>query len=97
MRNYLELGKWNAICDRCGFKRKNDQLRKEWTGLMVCADTCWESKHPQLMLRVPEDNPSVPWARTEPADTFVEVGSPLLTEDGEFLFAEDNQILLTET
>lgn len=25
-----------AICDRCGFKYRRSQLRKEWTGLLVC-------------------------------------------------------------
>ena len=36
-----------AICDRCGFKKKLHDLRKEWTGLKVC-DACFEPKHPQL-------------------------------------------------
>ena len=27
-----------AICDRCGFKFELRELRKEWTGLMVCKD-----------------------------------------------------------
>ncbi len=31
----------NAICDRCGFRYKFYNLKKEWTGLMVC-DGCWE-------------------------------------------------------
>lgn len=26
-----------AICDRCGFEYDHGELRKEWTGLMVCA------------------------------------------------------------
>lgn len=25
-----------AICDRCGFEYRLSELRKEWTGLMVC-------------------------------------------------------------
>ena len=29
-----------AICDRCGFKKKLHDLRKEWTGLKVC-DACF--------------------------------------------------------
>jgi hypothetical protein len=36
-----------AHCDRCGFKYKLLELRKEWTGLKVC-DSCFEPKHPQL-------------------------------------------------
>lgn len=30
-------GKVRAICDRCGFEYRLSELRKEWTGLMVCA------------------------------------------------------------
>ena len=71
MRNRLELGSWNALCDRCGLKRKNYMLAKEWTGLMVCKDTCWEPRHPQTMLHVPEEQISTPWARPEPSDSFV--------------------------
>jgi hypothetical protein len=72
MRNYLVLGKWNVICDRCGFEYKNDELREEWTGLRTCK-ACWEPKHPQLMIRVPTDNPTPPWTRPEPEDTFITV------------------------
>lgn len=34
----------NAICDRCGFRRKHRELVKEWTGLMVCKATCLDPK-----------------------------------------------------
>lgn len=79
MRNYLELGKWNVICDRCGFKYKNTDLRKEWTGLMVC-DSCWEPRHPQTLIKVPKEDSSVPWARPEPTDVFVSVPDAISTE-----------------
>jgi hypothetical protein len=36
-----------AICDRCGFRYKYTQLRKEWTGFFVCSE-CYEPKEPQL-------------------------------------------------
>lgn len=29
-------GAVRAICDRCGFEYPLSELRKEWTGLMVC-------------------------------------------------------------
>jgi hypothetical protein len=75
-------GAWNAICDRCGFQHKNYQLKKEWTGLMVCGK-CFETRHPQDLLRVPTENPSVPWTRPDSStDTFVASSSPLTTEDG---------------
>lgn len=73
MRNYYEPGSWNVICDRCGLKKKNTDLRKEWTGLMVCADTCWETRHPQTLLKVEEEKISTAWARPEPTDKFITV------------------------
>ena len=36
-----------AICDRCGFEYKLNQLKEEWNGLKTCP-TCFEPKHPQL-------------------------------------------------
>ena len=37
-----------GICDRCGFGYPLLELRKEWTGLLVCIEECYEEKHPQL-------------------------------------------------
>lgn len=31
-----KFGEPKAICDRCGFAFQLGQLRKEWTGFMVC-------------------------------------------------------------
>lgn len=73
MRNYYEPGQWNVICDRCGLKRKSGQVRQEWTGLMVCADTCYETRHPQTLIQVPEEHINTEWARPEPADIFIDV------------------------
>tara|TARA_R100000231_G_scaffold1933_1_gene3370 strand:+ start:738 stop:1532 length:795 start_codon:yes stop_codon:yes gene_type:complete len=36
-----------ALCDRCGFKYKYKDLRKEWNGAKTCP-SCYEEKHPQL-------------------------------------------------
>lgn len=69
MNTYFKSGRWNAICDVCGFKFKSDEMKKRWDGLMVCkAD--YELDHPQKYLRVREDSSSVPWVRDEPADQF---------------------------
>lgn len=70
MRNYLVLGDWNAICDRCGLKHKASQLKKEWDGLMVC-EPCYEPRHPQDFLRVAQEQISPPWARPEGEDVFI--------------------------
>jgi len=34
--NSYIVGGVYGICDRCGFKYRLRDLRKEWTGLMVC-------------------------------------------------------------
>lgn len=63
-----------VICDRCGFKKWDRDCRKEWTGLLVCRDTCWEPRHPQEFVAGRADRQAVPDPRPEPADVFLEVG-----------------------
>ena len=70
--SYYKPGVWNALCDRCGVEFKSNQLRAEWTGLMVCS-LCFETRHPQDLLRVPREDVSVPWTRPDPDDVFVDV------------------------
>jgi hypothetical protein len=44
-------GKYSfAICDRCGFKKKYNEIKEEWTGFRVCSE-CYEPKSPQLESR----------------------------------------------
>lgn len=43
---YIPGRPW-AVCDRCSFIRRHDELKKEWTGLLVCAE-CYDSRPPQL-------------------------------------------------
>ena len=84
--------RWRAICDRCGSKRWNDELRKEWDGLMVCADTCWEPRNPQDFVRGVQDKQNPPWVRPEPADVFVPTAFLRLENSdgaGGFLLLED--------
>ena len=33
--NKFVSGQWNAICDRCGFKFKSSELKKDWQGLQA--------------------------------------------------------------
>lgn len=65
-------GQWNCICDRCGLEFKSGKLREEWTGLRVCNE-CYESRHPQTLIRVPKEDSSIPWSRPEQTDSFIEV------------------------
>jgi hypothetical protein len=72
MKPTYKPGSWNAICDVCGFQHKAEELQKRWDGLMVCKED-FETRHPQTLLRVPTDNPSLPWSRPEPPDTYINV------------------------
>lgn len=58
-----------ALCDRCSFKWRINELRKEWNGLFVCPD-CWDPKHPQLTLATSKDDQSVKDARPDRSSTF---------------------------
>lgn len=72
-----QSGKWLVICDRCGFKRMNDEVVQTWDKYIVCKPSikqgCFEHRHPQDFIRPVKDDPSVPFTRREPADVFVEV------------------------
>jgi len=72
MSSKLILGQWNALCDRCGFEFKGSQLKREWTGLMVCPED-YEADHPQKYIRVQPDGLPVPDPRPEPEDEFTYV------------------------
>ncbi len=63
MGNRFASGKWAiAQCDRCNFRFKLKQLRKEIIktknyNLLVCPQ-CWDPDHPQLQLGMyPVDDP----------------------------------------
>lgn len=72
---YIAGDHWK-ICDRCGFKKRASQTAKEWTGLIVCLDSCFEERHPQDFVRGRKDNQTVPDPRPEPATVIV---GPLTT------------------
>lgn len=74
MKNRLELGTWNAVCDVCGFKFKANELKKRWDGLMTC-DKDFETRHPSDLFKAREEKTGVPWTRREPTDTFVTVNT----------------------
>jgi len=71
-RNRLVLGDYNAECDRCRFKYKASELKKEWTGLMVCVH-CWEPRHPQDFIRGVKEAEPLPWTRPVPVLTYISV------------------------
>lgn len=71
---YFRLGAWKAQCDRCGFHYHNTQLRREWTGLMVChgpgTNDCWEPRNTQEYIRGVKDQQAPPWTRPAPDAKF---------------------------
>ena len=77
MTQFLD-GSYNAICQRCGFKYKANQIAKEWTGLLVCkgdgTNNCWEVRHPQDFVRGVVDRQAVPNPSPEADDSFLAVG-----------------------
>lgn len=64
-----------GICDRCGFKCRHRQLRKEWTGLLVCGP-CWDPRPPETRpLRLKPEGVPIRDARPEP--------DPIYRDEGE--------------
>ena len=97
MRNYFVPGAWNAVCDRCGLKKKSFMLKEEWTGLRVCKD-CYEVRHPQDLIRVPKEDTATAWSRPESTDVFISPGEPLLPENEQgWITAENGDFILTES
>jgi hypothetical protein len=92
-RRHYKPGVWKALCDVCGFEFKSDKLKQRWDGMMVCSED-FETRHPQDLLRVPRENPSVPWTR--PDNVQYATNFYLETENGDVLtFGNDNIPLTT--
>lgn len=72
MNTTFKSGQYNVICDICGFKFKNVELKKDWRGLMVCKDD-FELRNPQDFIRVKPERVAPPWVRPRPGDVFIEV------------------------
>ncbi len=87
MKSYFKHGSWNVICDVCGFEYKAEDTKLRWDGMRVCSKD-WEARHPQDLIRIPKENPSVPWTRVSPTDVFITfnlTSEDLLTEAGDNL------------
>lgn len=71
LSNQYKAGDHLSTCDRCGFTRYGSEMKKEWTGLIVCPE-CYDPRHPQDLVRPKADNQSVKDPR--PAPTVVYLG-----------------------
>ena len=92
MRNYFKSGSWNITCDRCSKKTKADEIKKEWTGFLVCP-SCYETRHPQDFVRARQDKISVPFTRPRPVDIFT--GVTYITTYVEEDYIQDVQVIKT--
>jgi hypothetical protein len=77
--DFWKPGQYNTICDICGFKYKNGDLRKRWDGLMVCPND-WNPRQPQDFVRGIADPQPPPWTRPEGQDTFVPIITSILLD-----------------
>lgn len=58
-------GATKGICDRCGFEFRLRDLRKEWTGRMVCSDD-WDPRPREMTPpRVKPEGVPLPNARPD--------------------------------
>jgi len=67
---YIPKDPW-GVCDRCGRYYRHSELRKEWTGLLVCKRGCFESRHPQDFVQGVPDNISIEDARPDVDETIL--------------------------
>jgi len=70
--NYFKSGSWNAICDVCGVKFKNFELKKRWDGLIVCAKD-YEQRHISDFFKLKPEVNNVRDPRPQAEDQFVDV------------------------
>ena len=67
-------GQYNALCDVCGFKKKNWEMRKRWDGLWVCNED-WEPRHPMDFYKTRNDFHKLPFIRSD--NDGIDVGPPI--------------------
>ena len=72
--DFLDLGNWNARCDRCGRKMKGSDLVETWQGFQVCPEH-WEPRQPQDFVRSIQEDPTPPFVRN-PAEIFIVICTP---------------------
>lgn len=61
-----------GICQRCGWKKNLSDMAKEWTGLRVCKNPCFDPKPKQLSPpSIGAEGVPLPTAAPEPADIFL--------------------------
>lgn len=70
---------YRVLCDRCAFHYKDHELQETWDGFMVCSK-CYETRHPQDMIKAVKDQKPLPYVR--PDNNGIDIGvalNPLTT------------------
>ena len=63
--DYWEPKGWNMLCQVCGFKYKNVDMKERWDGVWCCPED-WELRQPQDFVRGVADPMAVPYTAPEP-------------------------------
>lgn len=71
IRTTYRPGDFLRDCDRCGSTVYASETAKQWDGLIVCMDGCFEERHPQDFVRGRVDRQTVPDPRPPGVDRFV--------------------------
>ena len=61
---------WKTTCHRCGFWFPSTEIRKEWTGLLVCTK-CFEPRHEQTLIKVHGEKAFPSFVSKDGTDSFV--------------------------
>lgn len=61
---------WKATCHRCGFWYPSTEIKKEWTGLLVCPP-CWEPRHEQTLIKIRGEQAFPDFVSKDGPDTFL--------------------------
>ena len=61
---------WKVTCHRCGFWYPSTEIKKEWTGLLVCPP-CWEPRHEQTLIKITGEKAFPDFVSKDGPDTFL--------------------------
>jgi hypothetical protein len=75
--DYWLPGGWNMICQVCGFKYKNVEMKLRWDNVWCCPQD-WEIRQPQDFVRGVADQMGVPYQSPGGPDVFVYTASTII-------------------
>lgn len=96
-------GGWNMVCQVCGFKYKNTEMKLRWDNVWCCPED-WELRQPQDFVRGVKDQMAIPYSNPEPPPQFdsfpplpvptgeIVVGTPTLYVNGQVVVPASIQL-----